>query len=175
MATTKTFAGIGPRYNVPEHILYCMEAFAFCWCRAGWTLRSGGAVGSDTAFETGCRNAGSTPVIRRSEDASLKGMARAMRVLGTKYDRAKPYVKGLFARDFQIVLGDELDCYVDFVITWTPGAAIIGGTGHGIGAANAAGIKVYNMGDIKTYNNIQRQIDAIIINTYESQKNTEII
>lgn len=56
MTTGKFYAGIGSR-ETPPNILRIMESIAFKLAIDGWTLRSGGADGADTAFETGAKSA----------------------------------------------------------------------------------------------------------------------
>lgn len=48
----KFYTGIGSR-NTPANILELMEDIAFKLAEKGWTLRSGGAKGADSAFEKG--------------------------------------------------------------------------------------------------------------------------
>ena len=52
-AGERTYAGIGSRAT-PERIQKTMEHIATELAQRGWTLRSGGAVGADSAFERGC-------------------------------------------------------------------------------------------------------------------------
>lgn len=48
----KAYTGVGSR-ECPSDILKLMESVGFALASAGWTLRSGGAVGADQAFERG--------------------------------------------------------------------------------------------------------------------------
>lgn len=48
----KVYAGIGSR-KCPNHILELMQVVAYNLAQLGWKLRSGGAEGADTAFQTG--------------------------------------------------------------------------------------------------------------------------
>lgn len=49
---TKWYTGVGSR-ETPKDIIELMEKIGFELASKGWTLRSGGAVGADQAFERG--------------------------------------------------------------------------------------------------------------------------
>jgi predicted Rossmann fold nucleotide-binding protein DprA/Smf involved in DNA uptake len=53
--TNKFYTGIGSR-EVPNDIQYLMQKIATKLESLGFTLRSGGASGSDSAFESGVMN-----------------------------------------------------------------------------------------------------------------------
>lgn len=48
----KWYTGVGSR-ETPANILKLMESVGFALASQGWTLRSGGAIGADQAFERG--------------------------------------------------------------------------------------------------------------------------
>ena len=48
----KWYTGVGSR-ETPSDILEVMESVGYALASQGWTLRSGGAVGADQAFERG--------------------------------------------------------------------------------------------------------------------------
>ena len=48
----KAYSGVGSR-ETPSNILDLMEEVGFKLASQGWTLRSGGAIGADQAFESG--------------------------------------------------------------------------------------------------------------------------
>lgn len=48
----KWYTGVGSR-ETPANILKLMESVGFALASQGWTLRSGGAIGADQAFEKG--------------------------------------------------------------------------------------------------------------------------
>ena len=50
------YAGVGAR-KTPADVLGWMERIAAGMATQGWTLRSGGARGADSAFERGCNTA----------------------------------------------------------------------------------------------------------------------
>ncbi len=53
--TIRYYAGIGSR-KTPEEILVIMTHIAVRMRNLGWVLRSGCALGADTAFENGAGN-----------------------------------------------------------------------------------------------------------------------
>ena len=108
----------------------------------GYMLRSGGAAeGADAAFESG---AGDAKQIFRPKDATPEAIEVASR-FHPAWDKCNDYVRKLHGRNAQIILGRDLDSPVEFVICWTPGGKIIGGTGLGIRIAEHYKITVKNL------------------------------
>jgi hypothetical protein len=60
-----------------------------------------------------------------------------------------PFSKKLMARNAYCVLGLDLKSPVDFVLCWTPNAAITGGTGQGLRIAIDYNIPIFNLADDK--------------------------
>mgnify|MGYP006307016045 CR=1 FL=1 len=137
----KTYAGIGSR-KTPFEVLDKMKNMALALQNVDYILRSGGARGADSAFESG---AGDKKEIFTADDATPEAM-----ILTSKYhpnwNACKPYVKKLHARNAMIVLGKNLDKLVDFIICWTPGGTGSGGTGQALRIAKAYGIPIYDLG-----------------------------
>ena len=48
------YAGIGSR-TLPYSVVRNMTQMGIKFAEKGWTLRSGGALGADRAFEDGCK------------------------------------------------------------------------------------------------------------------------
>ena len=141
---TPAYAGIGSRQTPPE-IQGLMRRFAEHQARQGWTLRSGGAEGADTAFEEGALRA---PGGRMEAYLPWSGFGRGMGFYNRLKDRvfaqAQPseaaYVeasdahpawaglgqgpRALHARNVHQVLGRGLDDPSRFVLGWTPDAAL---------------------------------------------------
>lgn len=138
-----TYAGIGSR-KAPMNILKQAETIGASYAKKGYLLVSGGAIGMDTAFYTGCVLFYGSWIVYKAKDATEAAMD-----LASKYHPAwhncTPYVKKLMGRNAMIILGPNLDQPVDKVICWTENGSIIGGTGLGIRIANAYGIPVYNL------------------------------
>lgn len=136
----KYYAGIGSR-SCPTHICVLMTEIACVLNDKGYTLRSGGADGSDKAFEAG---AGNNKEILRPHHATNEAIDLAMSLHPAPH-ACNTYVRKLHGRNAQIILGRQLDAPVEFVILWTPGGKTIGGTGMGIRIADVNDILVYNL------------------------------
>lgn len=149
----KYYAGIGSR-TAPADVLDVMMHLARYMADAGYTLRSGGAEGSDTAFANG---AGEAKEILRPKHATPEAVKIAMS-LHPAPDKCNDYVRKLHGRNAQIVLGKELDTPVEIVYCWTPGGKGIGGTGMGIAIANDNKIEVKNLFDPNTMKEVKELI-----------------
>lgn len=143
-----TYTGIGSR-STPQNVLYQIEDLANHLYLCGWTLRSGGAAGADTAFET---SAGDRKEIFLPTNNDIP--QEAFEIAATYHPTwggLKPFVKKLHARNVQQILGKNLDIKTQFVVCWTPDGAETqttretGGTGQAIRIANAYSIPVYNL------------------------------
>jgi hypothetical protein len=139
------YAGIGSR-ETPDDILNTMAATGELFALEGCILRSGGAKGADMAFELGCDSAKGEKEIFRPEDATPEAYELAEKY-HPNWNACRGYVRGLHARNGQIVLGRNLDTPVDEVICWTPGASGSGGTGQALRIAKAFEIPVIDLGD----------------------------
>ena len=145
------YAGIGSRETPPE-ILDLMRQIAtklssntLCGKHGEllgpYILRSGGAIGADSAFEDG---SGGDCEIFKAHHATP-----AARYIAAEFhpawDRLSEYVQNLHGRNAMILLGEHLDKPVEFVVCWTKDGKDTGGTGLGIRIAQAHGIKVINL------------------------------
>jgi len=134
---------------------------------AGFTLRSGGAAGADTAFESGVKRKGYAHIFRphhaTPEAETLAGQYHPA------WERCGIFARKLHARNMQIMLGQELDKPVDFVLCWTPKGEVTGGTGQALRYALANNIPIINLGkdrNAESMRNLLRTdlfVDYIII------------
>lgn len=149
---SRYYAGIGSR-QTPESSRGIIVDIAQQLERRGYTLRSGGAEGADTFFElaaTRCQiflpwrrfNDREVPVDFQSP--SQDAVALASEII-TGFERRPQPVQMLLARNMHQVLGLTLDAPVDFVVCWTPGGKVQGGTAHAIRLAAMRDIPVYNL------------------------------
>lgn len=154
-AVGNLYAGIGCT-ETPKEILELMTLAAKVFADKGFTLRSGGAVGADTAFEKGC---GTNKEIFRAKDCT--NVAREM---ASKYhpawNKCNSHIRNLHGRNCQIILGQDVTNPepVKFVLCWTPDGKDSGGTGQGIRVATDMGIPVYNL----YYQEVVERIRAMI-------------
>lgn len=135
----KYYAGIGSR-DTPDHVLGMMTRLAKRL--NDYTLRSGGAKGADSAFEEGA----SKKEIFTADDATDDAIE-----LSSKYhpnwSACSKYAKKLHGRNAMIILGENLDSPVEFVICWTKNGKGDGGTGQALRIAKDYGIKIYDLGE----------------------------
>jgi len=134
------YSGIGSR-ETSELVLHQMTLLAHELNHMGYILRSGGAIGADTAFKTG---SGKMHTIYRPQHAFGKAIEIASQH-HPAWHRCNEYVQKLHGRNVLILLGDELDEPSKFVVCWTSNGKDIGGTGLGIRVAKHYGIKTFNL------------------------------
>lgn len=142
------YAGIGSR-STPEDVLQLMHRAAVYLGRKGYLLRSGGAVGADTAFEKGARliavnEGGRVPEIYLADHATPEALRMAAQI-HPNWQACSSYAKRLHARNCMQILGENLDEPVQFVLCWTPNAEAVGGTRTAIVLAQNWGIPVLNL------------------------------
>lgn len=137
----KYYAGIGSR-KTPEYVLKKMKAIAEALEKKGFILRSGGAEGADSAFESGSKN----NEIFRAEDATNEALNLTSRY-HPNWNACSEYTKKLHARNAMIILGKNLNSPVEFVWCWTKNGKGGGGTGQALRIAEDYGIKIYDLGE----------------------------
>jgi hypothetical protein len=147
------YTGIGAR-NTPPDVLDDMQRIASNLELTGFTLRSGGAAGADSAFENGVEfdehmeiylpwyqfNHNKSDLHIITEDALA--MAEEHH---PAWHRCSPAAKKFHARNCYQILGATLDYPSDFVLCWTPNGQIEGGTGQALRIAQHHAVPVFNM------------------------------
>lgn len=139
----RIFAGIGSR-STPEKILLEMSNISTLLTSPPykWTLRSGGAKGADSAFESGV-------VEQRKQIFYAHHSTAEAEELAAKFHpawwRCNDYARKLHGSNMIILLGPNLRDPVDCVICWTQKGADIGGTGQALRAAAHYGIPIFNL------------------------------
>ena len=160
----KIYAGIGSR-KTPADILQYMYEVAKILSDVGYTLRSGGGQGADCAFENGHRSAnghrGEEPTNKlevylpwkdfnnnaSTRCYSSKNIMSIAENIHPNWQACNHKARLFHSRNVQIILGNIANGPpVDFVLCWTPGGDIIGGTAMGINVAHKYNIPVYNLG-----------------------------
>lgn len=158
----KVFTGIGSR-TTPKDIQEIMEVIAMDLCDSGWTLRSGGAAGADSAFERGCDtvkgkkeiylpwnnfNSNPSPLFKPPMEAYYLALEHHPY---PKWLEQSKHVSKLMARNSQQILGQDLLIPTQLVVCWTQDGAetetttATGGTGQAIRIAIAYDIPVFNL------------------------------
>lgn len=150
----KLYTGIGSRKTPPE-ILRIMSDIASFLALHGWTLRSGGAEGADSAFEHGCDKGNGGKEIYlpwegfNGNQSELCMIPTGAFVIAQKFHPnwgACSYTVKLFhARNVMQVLGLHLDIPSAFVVCWTPDGRGEGGTGQALRIARAYDITIFDL------------------------------
>lgn len=161
------YAGIGSR-ETPTHHLRAMREWGRELARQGWSLRSGGADGADSAFEAGALESGGPTEIMLpwgGFNGHLSGLSadrlatygQAVR-LASQHHPGWPRLgrgpRALMARNVHQILGRDLRSPVDFVLCWAPRPKfdasgqvvdVAGGTGLAVRLAASLGIPVCHL------------------------------
>lgn len=151
----KYYTGVGSR-KTPNDILYMMKHLAMQLERKGYTLRSGGAQGADTAFEQGV-------VTHKEIYYANQATKEAMNIAAKwhpAWNKCGDYARKLHGRNAFQVLGLNLETPSKFLICWTPDGCTkhatrqysTGGTGTAISIADAYNVEIYNLQVPKHYN-----------------------
>ena len=148
MSNWRYYTGVGSR-STPTHVLNTMTAIARKFNTIGYTLRSGGAKGADSAFELG---AGNDKEIYYANDANDSAIAIASK-FHPAWNKCSAYAKKLHGRNAFQVLGKGLNMPSSYCICWTPDGCIsnatrqykTGGTGTAISISEFYGVPVVNL------------------------------
>lgn len=155
---TKFYTGIGAR-DTPAPILAVMRKLAGMLERQGYILRSGGAIGADTAFEMGVSSPSKMEIYLpwHGYNYRLGGIVLEGEKLQQALSLAAAFhpawhncggpARKLHARNVGQLLGPNLDNPSHMVICWTKDGQASGGTGQAIRMANGfePRIKVHNL------------------------------
>lgn len=152
------YAGIGSR-NIPKWVYDFMIKLGSHFAIKGYTLRSGGANGSDVAFEKGCdKQKGNKeiylPWVRFNDSNSELVVSNKIAFdIAEKYhpywNNLKQGGKKLQARNSHQILGWNLISPCDFVVCYTKNGNGSGGTGQAIRIASAHNIPIFDIGNYK--------------------------
>jgi hypothetical protein len=158
---TLIYAGIGSRKTPPE-ILQGMYRVAQVLASRGYSVRSGGAEGADSAFEEGADSVGGVKEMwlpwsgfqaRRQGHYPQEPHFTLAATLHPAWTRLSQGAQRLHARNTGQILGADLNTPVRFVVCWTPDGAqaegeisrVTGGTGTAIRLACRYAIPVLNL------------------------------
>lgn len=170
MSRFKIYAGIGSR-ETPEAILEVMQHIGKTMAENGWGLRSGHAPGADTAFETGCIEAGGLKEIyvpwagfegapKMHPEYTVPNFSPAQMAMAAQFhpawDKCKEGARKLHARNINQIMGRNIESplMTSLVICWTPGAKGGGGTGQAIRLAKHFNIPVFDLADSSRWDDL---------------------
>jgi hypothetical protein len=167
-----TYAGIGARAT-PNNILISMSAIAKRLEHQLFTIYSGGAAeGADAAFIATIyfykvfmpSNYFNYKKANRTDFIDCSALPNWNEALQTVYkyhpapQHLTPFARKLMARNAYCILGEDLQSPVDFVLCWTPNAAITGGTGQGLRIALDYNIPIFNLADSIVLNDVLKTL-----------------
>ena len=164
----RVYAGIGSR-SLPGDVERRIHFISKKLCSYGYTLRSGGAAGCDSAFE---RYAGDKKEIylpwknfnnNKSNSYTITPSAVNMAMYYHPSSYLSPSVTKLMARNCYQVLGKNLNEPVDFVVCYTQNGEMSGGTSQAMRIANEHNIPVYNIYSLEGYCNFLTYLRKLII------------
>ena len=166
----KYYAGIGSR-ETPPGIEPMIEEVAKILTKFKYILRSGGADGSDLMFEKYCDEEKEIYLPwkgfnKNESDLYLDNMDQD--IVNKSYEIARNYhpswknlsdpAKKLMARNTFQILGKDLETPVSFVVCWTLGGKISGGTGQAMRIAKSLSIPIFNLYNKDCLHKIKIQI-----------------
>lgn len=159
------YAGIGSR-KTPDNILRLMEMYGKELAKKEYTLRSGGAEGADTAFETGCDTVKHSEKaiyipwngfnnrwitesgVKDLHDVDKDWCMDIAAMFHPNWLRCSPGARKLHARNVCQVLGPEPNSrHSEFIVCYTPDGKFSGGTGQALRIAHKYEITIYNLHD----------------------------
>ena len=173
---SKYYTGVGSR-ETPAEILTLMGSLARTLSKLGYTLRSGGADGADSAFGDHAalkdvylpwKNFNNKQGIVVEGSALTAAFSLAAQI-HPAWERCSHGAKALHARNCFQVLGPNLDNPSEFLICWTPGGRVQGGTATAINLALKHGVKVYNLATQADYDALRSFLQGLIKTHNEGQ------
>jgi hypothetical protein len=156
------YTGVGSR-KTPPSICAKMTTIASLLYDKGLVLRSGGAAGADSAFEKSVLVPSMKEIYipwktfenrHNPTDINCEYSPAAMEIAKTihpAWHKLERWGRRLHARNIHQVLGRTLDTPSQFLICWTPGGGIVGGTRTAILIAFKHEVPVYNLGHEHIY------------------------
>lgn len=159
------YAGVGSR-NITQPVRECINYISQQLDQKGYHLRSGGAMGSDAAFELKSTNFNIfTPLqgdhcyrwfANKAHNKTSDGVAKYNYEMAAEiaalyhpvWDKLTNYPQRLLTRNAAIILGQELDDPVDFVLhaaRLNENGEPTGGTSHTLRIAEAYNVPIYGI------------------------------
>lgn len=161
----KYYTGVGSR-ETPENILVLMHDMGYKLAADGYTLRSGGADGADTAFQQGCAIAGGSREIYlpwngfsdmwedhekglyapRKDELFAKAEVIASEI-HPAWDKLTRGPRALHARNIYQVLGQDLNTPSSFLLCYSKPTkdSVSGGTRTAWEVAKKFGVPCFNL------------------------------
>ena len=189
--TYLAYTGIGSR-KTPTHIQAIMRHIGGYLCSQGWVLRSGAAQGADTAFEDGAKahdpnarqeiylpwvgfNHHPSDLHPRNIPFSQAEMDLSAQ-MHPAWDKCSPSARLLHQRNLRQLLGceavsGEQVVASKFVVCWTEGGLMKGGTAQALRIAQACNIPIVNFGRAANAEELEKLI--LEVDQLQTQFKTE--
>lgn len=168
-STSKYYTGVGSR-DIPEESYNLLQEVSKRLGSMGWVLRSGGAVGADTAFETGVGKSGKAEIYLPWARFNDRGVGtfhdgceyinpvdlchgdwleahKKVSEVHPAWNRLKNSVRTLHTRNVFQVMGRDLKTPSKFLICYAPiqGDSVKGGTATAYNLAKSLDIPCFNI------------------------------
>ena len=167
------YAGIGSR-DTPQSIQAIQSQVATMLANKGYTLRSGGAQGSDKAFENGCDKVNGNKEIylpwSNFEGSNSKLIVKDIKAFQIA-EKFHPYwynlssgAQKLQARNSHQVLGEDLNNPSKFIICHTKEGKGGGGTGQALRIASHMQIPVFDCGKYDGIEGLKHSLKLFLMN-----------
>lgn len=160
----KYYTGIGSRETPPD-IIGKMIGIGLKLNTLGYTLRSGGAEGADSAFElkAGTNKEIYLPWVGFNNNPSklyypTNEAFELAKTIHPVWDILTVGGKKLHARNMHQVLGMDLKTPSSFLVCWTKNGTVIGGTASAMKLAKKNNIPIYNLFFLEDYINLTNNI-----------------
>lgn len=158
----KYYAGIGSR-ETPKNAAELMTKVATFLSSIGYTLRSGGADGADSAFELGSTDSeiylpwnnfnGKSGIV-----CSHPKAIDLAKQFHPRYSSLSDGAKKLMHRNSHQMFGEDMNTPSDFVICWTPAGSGSGGTGQALRIARYYNIPIFDIGSYSDMETARRSL-----------------
>lgn len=158
MIYKRYYGGVGSR-KTPLNITMAMSYLGIRLGSLGYTLRSGHAMGADLAFEEGVDFIKSTKEIFTVNSGTILQREQWRNVARShhpSWQSCSEYARKLHTRNSPIVLGQNLNTPIEFLICWTPNGEVKGGTGQTIRVASSFGVPIFNLALDEHINSLHR-------------------
>lgn len=169
MRELQHFTGIGSR-QTPVYVCEVMKKITPMCNNNGFILRSGGADGADSSFEC---NALYKEVYLpwkgfNNNESKLFGVCQSAidiaKSIHPRWDSLSAGAKKLHARNIYQILGKSLDSPSKFVLAYTQGGELIGGTRTALVLAAQYNIPIFNFGVYSEFCTCEQEMmDAVKI------------
>lgn len=165
----KYYTGIGSR-ETPLDLQTLMTKIAIALSNDNWILRSGGADGADAAFERGAMYKRIYLPWNGFNDRYVDNYSYVVPPYNfemvSDYHPQADYLSQaatkLMSRNSYQVLGDNLDTPSKFLVCWTQGGGLKGGSAQAIRISKDYKIPVYNLFNDKDLDNLCKDFNFSI-------------